>query len=118
MAFDMNQADIEWAATQQHQCPNVRKGLRLLLALVNAVNSQSDGWAYWRAPSTASNKLQKLLQSAGNLQHGTRGTITAAQLKQAITPIRAMVTRQQRIQAKYGNTFRFDVDEALGSGHG
>lgn len=113
MAFDMSEADIEWAASQQHACPNVRKGLKLLLALVRAVNAQSDGWAYWRAPSDASNKLQTLLKSAGNLNYGTRGTITDAQLKQAITPIRTMVTRQRRIQAKYGNIFQFDVDGHL-----
>lgn len=109
----MNQSDIEWAASQQHACPNVRKGLRLLLRLMHAVNEQSDGWAYWSAPSKASEKLQTLLQSAGNLHHGTHGTITADQLKKAIMPIRSMVTRQKRIQAKYGNKFDFDVDAAL-----
>jgi hypothetical protein len=109
----MNQGEIEWAAEQQHACPHVRKGLRLLLRLMQAVNDQSDGWPYWAAPSQAAMKLQTLLQTAGNLNHGTRGTITAAQLKAAITPIRAMVTRQKRIQAKHGNTFDFDVDAAL-----
>jgi hypothetical protein len=109
----MNQADIEWAASQRHSCPNVRKGLRLLLRLMQAVNEQSDGWPYWKAPSRAAEKLQTLLQTAGNLNHGTHGTITPAQLKAAITPIRVMVKRQKVVQAKYGNTFDFDVDAAL-----
>lgn len=91
----------------------MRRGLRLLLALVESVNAQSDGWAYWRAPSDASDKLQRLLQSTGNLYHGSHGRITADQLKQAITPIRTMVTRQKKIQAKHGNKFDFDVDAAL-----
>jgi hypothetical protein len=111
--MNMNQAEIEWAASVHHECPNVRRGLHLLLALVEAVNDQSDGWAYWSAPSHASDKLQRLLQSTGNLYHGTHERITAAQLAQAITPIRAMVTRQRAIQAKYGNKFDFDVDAAL-----
>lgn len=109
----MNQAEIEWAAKCTHECPNVRKGLHLLLRLMEAVNDQSDGWPYWRAPAKASQKLMDLLQTAGNLNHGTHGTISAADLRKAITPIRSMVTIQRRKQAQYGNTFKFDVDAAL-----
>jgi len=111
--MNMNQAEIEWAASVHHECPNVRRGLRLLLALVESVNEQSDGWAYWSAPSHASDKLQRLLQSTGNLYHGTHGSITDDQLRKAISPIRAMVTRQRVIQARHGNKFDFDVDAAL-----
>jgi hypothetical protein len=109
----MNQADIEWAASRPHTCPNVRKGIKLLLRLMEAVNRQSDGWAYWAAPSHAAEKLITLLQTAGNLAYGTHGTISDADLRKAITPIRSMITRQKRIQARYGNTFEFDVDTAL-----
>lgn len=109
----MNQPEIEWAASQQHLCPNVRKGVRLLLRLMEAVNQQSDGWAYWRAPYHAAQKLMDLLKTAGNLNHGTSGTITDADFRKAVTPIRAMVTRQRKLQAKFGNTFEFNVDAAL-----
>lgn len=111
----MNQSEIEWANTRNHQCPNVRKGLKLLLRLMQAINNQSDGWPYWTAGSKSSENLQKLLHTAGNLNHDTHGEITAAQLRKAITPIRTMVTRQKKIQAKYGNTFDFNVDAALNS---
>lgn len=94
-------------------CPNVRKGIRLLLKLIEATNAQSDGWHSWPAPSNAAQKLQELLKTAGNLNYGTSGKITADQLKKAVAPIRAMVTRQAKIQAKYGNKFEFDVDAAL-----
>lgn len=109
----MNQAEIEYASQAHHECQNVRKGVRLLLRLMQAVNAQSDGWAYWSAPSKASEKLQDLLKSAGNLYYGTSGSITTSDLKKAIAPIRSMVTRQKRIQARYGNKFEFDVDAAL-----
>lgn len=109
----MNQAEVEWAARQHHCCPNVRKGVHLLYALMQAVNAQSDGWAYWRPPQDAANKLIALLQTMGNLNYGTHGRITDAQLKAAVTPIKAMVTRQKKLQAKYGNTFDFDVAAAL-----
>ena len=100
-------------ASRQHACPNVRKGVLLLLRFMEAINDQSDGWAYWPAGSRAAQKLQELLKTAGNLNHGTHGTITDADLRKAITPIRSMVTRQSKRQAKFGNKFDFDVDKAL-----
>ena len=109
----MDQFDIEWAAEAEHECPNVRKGVRLLLRLMEAVNSQSDGWAYWAPPSKSAAKLATLLATAGNLQRGTRGKVSDADFKRAVSPIKAMVTRQRRIQAKHGNVFDFDVDAAL-----
>ena len=104
---------IKMMASNRHACPNVTKGVRLLNALVDAVNSQSDGWAYWPAPGKSADKLMKLLETAGNKWHDTHGTITPAQLKAAIAPIRRMVTVQKEKQKKYGNTFDFDVDAAL-----
>jgi hypothetical protein len=109
----MNQEEIEWAAKQEHACPNVRKGTQVLLKLMEAVNAQSDGWHSWPAPSRSAEKLQELLKTAGNLHHRTQGTISAADLKKAIAPIRSMVTIQKKKQAQYGNKFDFDVDAAL-----
>jgi hypothetical protein len=112
----MNQHDIEYAHSRNHACPNVRKGVGLLYRLMLAVMEQSDGWAYWPTPSKAATKLMELLKTAGNLNHDTSGTITAQQLKAAITPIRRMVTVQAEKQKKYGNAFVFDVDAALSQG--
>lgn len=109
----MNQSEIECAASAQHSCPNVRKGVKLLLKLMQSVNEQSDGWAYWPAASKSAEKLQELLKTAGNLEYGTHGKISAEALKKAITPIRSMVTHQKQKQAQYGNKFDFDVDAAL-----
>ena len=109
----MNQYEIEAAAQARHACPNVRKGVRLLAALLEAVNSQSDGWAYWPAPSKAAEKLMNLLHTSGNLAYGTGRKISDAELKAAISPIRAMVTKQRKLQAKHGNKFEFDVDAAM-----
>lgn len=109
----MNQHDIECANSCKHECPNVRRGVRLLYRLMNSINAQSDGWAYWKAGYSSANKLAELLKTAGNLSYGTTGSITSAQLKAAITPIRRMETTQTKKQKKYGNTFAFDVDAAL-----
>ena len=111
----MNQADIEDLNMNfnSHSCPNVRKGVRLLYRLMEAVNNQSDGWAYWATPGKAADKLMDLIQTTGNIWYPLHGTITPEQLKKAITPIRRMVTTQSEKQKKYGNTFDFDVDAAL-----
>lgn len=109
----MNQNEIEWAYQQQHACPNVRKGIRLLYRLMKAINEQSDGWAYWQAGSKSTEKLTELLNTAGNLNYPTHDTITAEALKKVVTPIRRMVTGQTKKQKQYGNTFTFDVDAAL-----
>jgi hypothetical protein len=113
--MNMNQSDIETAANNHHDCPNVRKGFRLLLLLMHEVNQQSDGWAYWSAPSKSAEKLMDLLRTAGNLWYDTHGKISDADFRKAITPIKTMVTKQKRIQKRYGNTFDFDVDAALTS---
>ncbi len=111
----MNQAEIEWVSERTHTCPNVRKGVRLLRRLVEAVNEQSDGWAYWSAPSKAADKLMDLVRNATELHCNATGTISDADLRKAITPIRTMVTMQRKKQKQYGNTFEFDVDAALRS---
>jgi hypothetical protein len=111
--MDMNECDIRAMASNHHACPNVRKGVHLLLRLMEAVNAQSDGWPYWSAPSQAADKLMKLLRTAGNIWYDTYGNISDADLKAAIKPIKSMVTRQKTIQARYGNTFEFDVDAVL-----
>jgi hypothetical protein len=105
----MNQAEIEMMAANRHACPNVKKGVKLLYAFMQAVNDQSDGWPYWNVASKSAAKLMELLSTAGNSWHDTRGTITEKQLKDAITPIRRMVTAQQ----KKSDPFIFDVDAAL-----
>lgn len=110
----MNQWEIESAARLRHACPNVCKGVKLLHALMESVNAQSDGWAHWAAPGEAADKLMDLLRTAGNVTwHNTVGTITEAQLEAAIVPIRRMVAVQREKQKRYGNTFDFDVDAAM-----
>jgi hypothetical protein len=112
----MNQVEIEIASSRNHACHNVRRGVNLLYRLMLSANEQSDGWAYWSAPSHACRKLQDLLKTAGNLWYDTHGTITDQQLKAAVAPIRSMVARQTKRQKQYGNTFTFDVDAALSDG--
>lgn len=112
--MSMNQYDIELLARNRHACPNVQKAVGLLYRLLQYVNNNSDGWAYWSSPSQASEKLQELLKArCGNLWYDTTGTITEAELRKVVTPIKRMAMLQREKQKKYGNTFDFDVEAAL-----
>jgi len=109
----MNEIEIDIASRNKHDCPNVRKGILLLWRLMRAVNAQSDGWAYCSAPRNSAKNLIELLKTSGHLWYDTHGKITGAQLRSAVVPIKAMVTRQKKLQKKFGNTFEFDVEAAL-----
>jgi hypothetical protein len=104
----MNGADIEilHQNINQHTCPNVRKAVRLLYALMEATNNQSDGWHSWPKPGRAANKLMDLIRTTGNIWYALHGTISDADLKKAITPIRRLATTE-------AHQFKFDVDAAL-----
>ncbi len=104
--------DIEFFYEYHRKCSclNFRKGITLLYRLEQAVNDQSDGWAYWKAPRVAATKLVELLKTGADQDPVT---ISEADLRKAVSPIRRMVTVQTKKQAEYGNTFNFNVDQAL-----
>lgn len=83
----MNEWDIEEAVYTHRRYPIKGKAARILHRLVKLVNSVSDGWAHWQAPKRAAKKLMAIVQDA------TREP-TEAELKAAIAPIKAMLTRE------------------------
>lgn len=109
----MNEHDIKLLASLNHQCQNVRKAANLLSELVDKVNSCSDGWAYWSPPRKSTERLVALLRSLGSLWSPISGKISDKQLRDAVSPIRRMVTVQSKKQKQFGNDFSFDVDSAL-----
>lgn len=96
MTFILNESEIEdaqyMAANDIHR-PNIQMAVLTLARLMEWVNANSDGWAYWTKPVTASTKLQRVVQDAyrGN---GNGPDITAVALRTAGTPIRSFLTRQ------------------------
>lgn len=110
----ISEHDVEDMKRRKYSCPNVRKAINLLDSLIQSVNRQSDGWAYWRAPSESARKLSALLLSRlGGNRNNTEAEISDKELKAAVAPIRRMVTYQTKKQKMYGNTFEFDVNAAL-----
>jgi hypothetical protein len=97
MKMWMNEGEIEQAVERFKSHPVLGKGARFLSAFQDEVNEHSDGWAYWKLPAKAAEKLVALLH--GHL-YGGMGAYprlpepTDADLKKAIAPIKAFYTRR------------------------
>ena len=111
----MNRTEIEIAAKNCAGDPVLGPATRFLKSLMESVDSQSDGWPYWSAPSKAAESLMELIQNnTGGWGHPSSGSsVTLADVKKTLTPIKRMVTfENKRQKERYGNTFEFDVDAA------
>lgn len=89
----MNEYDIESALSRynEHETPNLVHGVRVLYRLMNWTNDHSDGWPYWKKPANAAKSLMDLIQSVDRFDPKD---VTEAQLKSALRPIKAFLTRQ------------------------
>ena len=91
----MNEWDIDDAAryfvVRRDEFPNLMRGAMVLHRLMVWTNNNSDGWPYWTKPGRASAKLQALV---GDRRHRINGDITEQELRKALTPIKAFLTRQ------------------------
>lgn len=100
----MNEYDIDDAVRRWSYDPVLGPAARTLRNLRNAVNRNSDGWAYWRKPSNASKKLQELV-SRGN-QRKPGDPITRDELKAAYA---AALTPVKRFRTTSG--IHFEIEE-------
>lgn len=94
----MNEYEVEDAGAtfDSTDTPNLATGARILSELVDWANSNSDGWAYWPKPARAARALMERLQEARTTYfkgHEVKD-LTDSQLKQALAPIKAFLTRQ------------------------
>jgi len=89
----MNEWDIEDALRQfdPAETPNLAAGAQVLDALRGWANENSDGWVYWPKPSRAAKSLMTLLQGA---ERWDPVDVTPTELKRALAPIKAFLTRQ------------------------
>jgi hypothetical protein len=89
----MNSMEIECAVTRFAVDTARGKAARLLRAHMDAVDSNSDGWAYWRAPVLAAKRLMELVQAPSTISE-----VTAAEcLKRALPPLRAFYTKHPQL---------------------
>ena len=92
----MNEYDIEDAVRRfRSDTPNLQRAALVLARLMGWTNSCSDGWQYWRKPKQSARKLMALVEDAtrNHWRGNEDGDITDAQLKAALTPIKAFLTR-------------------------
>lgn len=76
--------------------PNAERGARILLNLLVWTNNNSDGWAYWRKPSNAAERLMDSLQAVRSAYfRGDDTDMSAEALALALRPIKAFLTRQK-----------------------
>lgn len=111
----MNRTDIEIAAENCAGDPVLGPATRFLKSLMEAVDSQSDGWSHWSAPSKAAKPLMDLIgNNTGGFYYPSSVVLDDLDdVKATITPIKRMVTLESKRQKeRYGNTFEFDVDAA------
>jgi hypothetical protein len=105
----MNDHEVQYAKQRLPQVKDegsravLTAAIKLLEDLIELTNSVSDGWAYWKKPCKAAQKLQELIQSGfpTNLNNFTPAVVTQAQLKAACSPIKAFMTREkENLQGK------------------
>lgn len=103
-----NEMDIDYAM----QCygdrdDNVGSAVRILSALRDDVNANSDGWCHWPVPVRAARQLIQLIElsapAPGRYTGATPTPIHATDLRKAIAPIKAFYTRAHR--GDYGGPF-------------
>lgn len=76
--------------------PVIAPAVRYLCEFVNMVNHSSDGWPYWRPAGKAAGRLCHLLYLADLTERTGRVTlISQADVKVAVMPMKAFITRNQ-----------------------
>lgn len=92
----MNDYDIEEAVGRFADHPLLGPATLTLDNLRRAVNRNSDGWPYWRAPSAAAAKLMALIEGDRTARYrfdDERADVTEEAVKAAYRPIKAFRTR-------------------------
>jgi hypothetical protein len=100
----MNEWDIETAVREfdPYVTPNRAQLAVVVSNLREWANRNSDGWCYWPKPCNAAKKAMGHIASTTNRENEERrrNDITDAQLKAALSPIKAFLTRQDADHAE------------------
>lgn len=104
--ISMNRWDVEDAAELLQGDPVLGPASATLLSLMRWTDRNSDGWLYWRKPGNASRSLQALIPSRYEYGNYDYEAPSAAEVRKAYGPIKAMATRAR---TKNGITDTFDI---------
>lgn len=94
-SFDIDEAQMR-VSQEQSARPNLETAVAVLVRLRDWTDANSDGWPYWSKPSNASQKLQTAVSARffGAWDSRVNDDLTGAELKSAISPVKAFLTRQ------------------------
>jgi hypothetical protein len=81
----MNEWEIEESVNRHARHEVLGPAARFLRAFMWEVNAHSDGWPYWSAPVKAAKQLMELVH---------KGDATESELRQAMSPIKAFMTKR------------------------
>ena len=122
--MQMNEWEIDNAIDQWWNDPDLGPAIRTLNSLREVTNTNSDGWAYWRKPARAADKLMTLIQqherwhaaSTHSPRQGERATPAA--LRKALVPVKAFRTRMikqmtERYDTAQGQRWNFKITERM-----
>ena len=92
----MNEYDVLDAVQTWADEPLLAAATQTLQNLMDKVNANSDGWAYWTAPQKAAAKLEEVIQLAN--AYDRRGVDlplddVRSKLRKALVPIKSSRTR-------------------------
>jgi hypothetical protein len=95
----MNEYEVEDVQGQfdPTEFPNLATAARILGALVDWTNSNSDGWPFWRKPAQAAKSLMGTLADAQAMdRNGTLfDDIPDRDLTRVLVPIKSFLRRQE-----------------------
>jgi hypothetical protein len=91
----MNEAEIDHAVERYQRHPVLGPATRILSEYRHIVNANSDGWPYWAPAGRAASKLMALIESARGDFGRQAETVTEAQLKKALVPLKAFCTKRK-----------------------
>ena len=102
----MNESEVQetlyLTMEQVEDVPNMCAGARVLHALMEWTNENSDGWPYWTKPSKAADSLMVMFHDrsyALRFGHDRKGQpltdITEEELVRLLRPIKAFLTRNK-----------------------
>jgi hypothetical protein len=90
----MNEYEVdEVLDITRNRHPELEPYAQFLYDWKETINTNSDGWAYWKAGRGAADKLVNLLNGVKMAAYGRGELPTVEQLRKSLAPIRAAATR-------------------------
>jgi hypothetical protein len=90
----MNDYDLLRAARVHADQPNRMQLIHAVDSLRQWADRNSDGWAYWPKPARSAARAMELIMGDGTNAADRRPDATDAEVKAALSPIKAFLTRQ------------------------